>query len=546
MTLDISESETYDVVVLGSGAAALTAAFTAANEGASVALFEKNSRLGGTSAWSGGHVWVAANPYMAEHGLDDDVEQGFEYLMAIGRGQVDADLIRAVADGGPRMLSYLEQHGGIPFYAVPGLPDYHPELPGGKTEGGRTVGTPLFPYGELGDWGDRVEVTPYYSPWIVMDETPIGSGRPKPPSAEEVERRRSNDERGSGASLVGYLLRASLAAGVHAEVSTPAVDLVVKDGRAVAVVVDGPKGRRTIRARHGIIFGTGGFEWNDELVRTFLRGWIRQPASIPTNTGDALELFLKVGVRLQNMTQAWWTPITVLPEGVNSMNLDMINNDRTRPGSIMVNREGKRFANEAANYNALGGAFHQEDPAAYAYLNIPAWIIHDHGYLERFGSRGTPWSGTPPVWLVRAPTLEALAEDLDIPADALVATVARWNAAVANGRDGDFHRGDSAHDRWWGDPWNKGTVEATLGRVGDHPPFYAMKLEPGVLGTKGGPKTDVHGRVIALDGTAIEGLYAVGNTSSPLGPGYPGPGGTHGPNMTFGWIAGLHAAGAAE
>ncbi|MGX1701947.1 FAD-dependent oxidoreductase [Microbacterium sp. NPDC055357] len=537
----MSGTDAYDIVVLGSGATGLTAALTAAIEGSRVALFEKNDRVGGTSAWSGGHVWIPANPHIAEHGIEDSVENGVTYLLAVGRGLVDERLIRAFVENGHRMVTYLEQNADLEFYSVPGLPDYHPEHPGGKPEGGRTLGTPLFPFAELGLWQDRVEVTPYYSPHFRMDETGIGAGVPKPPSTEELERRAADDERGQGGSLIGFLLRAALAAGVHIETSTAGVELVVDEGRVSGAVVEGGDGRRVVRATRGVILATGGFEWNEEYRTAFLRGAVHKPASIPTNTGDGLRMAMKVGAALQNMREAWWIPIAILPPGINDMDLDMINGDRTRPRSIMVNRRGRRFANEAANYNAFGGAFHQEDVAAFGYANIPAWIIHDHTYLKKYGSRGVLYDGTVPPWLTSAPTLRQLAENLGIDAGELDRTVRDWNEAVAKGEDPEFHRGQSAHDRWWGDPWNKGTAASTLGPLTDGP-FYAMELRPGTIGTKGGPKVDVHSRVIDHDGDVIEGLYAAGNTSSPTGTGYGGPGGTLGPNMTFAWLAAKHAA----
>lgn len=536
-------ANSFDVVVLGGGATGLTAAFTAAHEGARVALIEKNTAIGGTSAWSGGHVWVIANDHQAEHGIQDSVEEGVKYLLAVGRGFVEEPHVRAFAENGRHMVRYLEDYGDIPFYAVPGLPDYHPEHPGGKPEGGRTMGTPLFPFYELGEWRDRVETTPYYSPYFRMDETGIGSGVPKPPSPEELERRAAADERGQGGSLVGHLVRAALNAGVHIETATAGVELVLEDGRVTGVVVDGPEGHRTVRAERGVILATGGFEWNEEYRKTFLRGEVFQPASIPTNTGDGLRMAMKAGAALQNMREAWWIPVAILPPGVNSMNLDMINGDRSRPRSIMVNRSGRRFANEAANYNAFGGAFQQEDVAAFGYANDPAWIIHDHTYLQRYGSRGVPYAGTTHPWLTEAPTLRALADRLGIDADGLEHTVERWNGHVAEGIDPDFRRGESAHDRWWGDPWNKGLPESTLGPLTDGP-YYAMELRPGTIGTKGGPKVTVDSEVVDHDGKPIPGLYAAGNTSSPTGTGYGGPGGTLGPNMTFGWLAAKHAASA--
>jgi succinate dehydrogenase/fumarate reductase flavoprotein subunit len=538
------EGSSYDVVVLGSGAAGLTAAFTAANDGARVGLFEKNERVGGTSAWSGGHVWIPNNPHMAAFGARDSTEEGVIYLMSLSRGLLDERLVRAFAEAGPRMVRYLEDAGVVEFFGVPGLPDYHPENPGGKPGGGRTLGVPLFPFEQLGAWRERVEICPYYPLDLRMDETPLGSAVPKPPTEEERARRAVRDERGMGGGLIGWLLAACLRAGVEFHLATPATELVLSNGRVSGVVVAPAEEPAMVVAQRGVILATGGFEWNEEYRIAFLRGDVSMPTSIPTNTGDGLRMAIRAGAALQNMREAWWIPVVRLPPGINAMNREMINGDRTRPRSIMVNRSGRRFTNEAANYNAIGGAFHQEDVNAFGYANQPAWLIFDHTHLTRYGSAMRPYTGETPPWLAEAPTLAELAGRLGLPADQLARTVARWNEHVTAGGDPDFHRGESAHDRWWGDPYLKGSVEATLGPITD-PPFYAMELSIGTIGTKGGPKVDANARVVDLDDALIHGLYAAGNVSSPTGAAYGGPGGTLGPGMTFGWLAGRHAAGAA-
>jgi succinate dehydrogenase/fumarate reductase flavoprotein subunit len=534
-------SDSYDVVVLGSGAAGLTAAFTAAHEGAQVGVFEKHTHIGGTSSWSGGHVWIPNNPHMAEIGASDSHEDAMAYLMSLGRGMVEERLVRAFVESGPRMAGYLEKHGDLKFFAVPGLPDYYPSNPGGKPGGGRTMGTELFAFDELGEWKERVEPGPYYPPDFRMDETGIGAAVPKTPSPKERARRAIRDERGMGQGLIGMLVAACVREGVQFETTAAAVDLVVERGRVVGAVVDGADGRRSVRAERGVVLATGGFEWNPEYCATFLRGVVGMPVSIPTNTGDGLRMAMKAGAALQNMREAWWIPAAALPSGVNAMNREMITGDRTRPRSILINRLGRRFTNEAVNYHGIGGAFHQEDVNAFGYANLPAWLIFDHAYLTKYGSIGRPYTGKTPAWLMEAPTLGALAERLGVPAGELESTVERWNANATAGVDPDFHRGESAHDLWWGDPHKKGMIEGTLGPL-DTAPFYALELTIGTLGTKGGPKVDTNARVIDLDGVPIAGLYAAGNVSSPTGAAYGGPGGTLGPGMTFGWLAGQHVA----
>ena len=530
----------YDVVVLGSGAAGLTAAVTAAVNGASVGLFEKSHELGGTSAWSGGQVWIPDNPHQSEIGVTDSKREALTYLRSLSRGLMDERLIEAYLDAGPEMVSFLDAKSGTEFYAVPDFPDYHPEHPGGKPGGGRTIECPIFAFEQLGEWAPRFTHTPYYADeHMTMSETSLGAVVPKEITPEEHARRAEHDERGRGPALVGRLFRGALQAGVEFHLSHRGVELLRTDGRVDGVRFETPDGERTVRARRGVVLACGGFEWNERLVKNFLRGPLTHPVSMKTNTGDGLMMALRAGAMIGNMGEAWWMPAADLPEGVNDMNRAMINAERTRPRSIMVNREGRRFTNEAANYNAFGGAFRQEDVARFEYANLPCWLIFDQEYLRRYGTIG-PWPAgeTPPPWLQAYDSLEALADSLGIPAGELTATVERFNANAAEGIDPDFHRGESAHDRWWGDPAYKGDPRGTLGPL-DTPPFYAISIKSGALGTKGGPMIDEHARVLDLDDRPIPGLYAAGNVmASPFASTYGGAGGTLGPAMVFGYLAG--------
>lgn len=208
----------------------------------------------------------------------------------------------------------------------------------------------------------------------------------------------------------------------------------------------------------------------------------------------------------------------------------------------MVNRRGKRFTNEAANYNALGAAFHVIDVSSFDYVNHPAWLVFDHHYLTRYGLAGYNCATETPDWLVEAPSIAALAKAMDVPEEALETTVARWNEQAAQGEDTDFGRGNSAHDRWWGDPKAGDGALATLGPL-DTPPFYATQVYSGTLGTKGGPRPNGDGQVLDVDGRPIAGLYAAGNVmASAMSMTYGGAGGTLGPGLVFGFLAGQHAA----
>jgi hypothetical protein len=253
---------------------------------------------------------------------------------------------------------------------------------------------------------------------------------------------------------------------------------------------------------------------------------------------------LRAGAALANMPHAWWAPTVSVPgdEAFGRPRATLLNRERTLPGSIMVNRAGRRFANEAANYNALGGAFHELDPVDFGYRNLPSWLIFDGRNAREFGSFGTP-AGTPIApWITRAETIPELAETLGIDAAGLVGTIARWNSFVDAGEDADFGRGRSAYDRWSGDGRFRGQVASTLGSL-DEAPYFAVQVHSGTLGTSGGPRTDPDGRVLDTTGAAIPGLFAVGNAAAaPTALAYGGAGGTLGPIIVFGRAAGQAAA----
>lgn len=538
--------EQFDVVVLGTGAAGLTAAVAAHESGASVVVFEKADLVGGTTAWSGGQVWIPNNPHMPEVGVADSREKSIEYIMSLSRDMLEQPLVEAYVDAGPEMIELLEAKTPVQFYAVAGMPDYHPEFPGGSPGGGRTLECPIFPFDELGDWASRVTPSPYFhDPRITMSETSLGKAVPEPPSEDELARRSIRNERGSGQALAGRLLRACLDRGIEPRTSCAGQSLLIEDGAVVGVMVETPDGPLEVRATKGVILASGGFEWNEQLRRAFLRGPMSHPVSIETNTGDGLLMAMKAGAMLSNMREAWWIPVGEVPLDSNPMGKVLVNGQRTLPHSIMVNRRGRRFTNEAANYNAFGAAFHVEDVSRFEYANLPCWLVFDQTYVDKYGFRVTAGDvgGQAPSWVPRGETPAELAAELGIDGDALEATIERWNELCLEGHDPDFGRGNSAFDCWWGDPHRKGRRDATLGPL-TRGPFYAYQIHSGTLGTKGGPRVDPSARVLDLSGSPIPGLYAAGNVmGSPFGMTYGGPGGTIGPAMVFGYLAGQHAAG---
>ncbi|WP_435769639.1 FAD-binding protein [Nocardioides sp. SYSU DS0651] len=531
----------YDVIVIGTGAGALVSALRAHDGGARVGLFEKGDQVGGTSAWSGGMVWIPNNPHMIEAGIPDSTDEAVGYIMAMSNGLIDEKLARELVEAGPEMVTWLEENTPTRFQLIESFPDYHPEEVGGKTAGGRSLECPLYPFDELGEWAARVTRGPQLDGSTRMGESPLGNQPVFGIDPAELERRKERDERGSGQGLIGPLLRACLDRGIEPQVSHAAVELITENSAVRGAVFDTPEGRKEVSSG-AVILATGGFERDERLKQAFMRGPLERFASVPTNTGDGLRMVMRVGAALGNMREAWWVPMIDVDVPGRGMTAWMINPERTWPRTIMVNSKGQRFANEATEYNALGAAFHVMDATGYGYANLPAWMIFDQVYLERYGI-AVHQAGQPvPDWLIQAGSVEELAERIGAPADQLAATLERWNGFCAQGHDDDFNRGDSAHDRYWGDRRIGTGHESTLGPI-DTAPYYAVQMHPGALGTKGGPRTDVNGQVEHVDGAPIDGLYATGNVvSSVMGGTYGGAGGTLAPAMVFGWLAGAHAA----
>jgi succinate dehydrogenase/fumarate reductase flavoprotein subunit len=537
-------NEAPHVIVLGTGGAGFTAALSAYEAGARVSLFEKGDQVGGTTAWSGGMIWIPNNHHEGALGVEDSRDKALTYLMSMSHGLMQQHLVEAFLDHGPEMVAFLEANTPVQFRPIPEFPDYHAEFPGGMPNGGRSLDCPLYSFHELGEWADRVTKSPYYpSPHFSIYDTPLGQAKPQPLAPEELQRRIDGDLRGSGQALVGRLLRACLDRGIEPKTGHRAVRLLIDGGRVTGVVFETADGDVEVAA-DAVVLATGGFEWDAELLRAFIRGPMTHPLSPKTNTGDGLKMAMRVGAMLGNMREAWWMPVAEVPESDCSTGKTLVAGQRSLPHSIMVNRAGKRFTNEAANYNAIGAAFHDQDVSAFDYKNLPCWLIFDQQYIDRFGfgmisgERGV----APPQWAMRAESLPELAARLGIDAEALGATVDRFNAHCSAGCDPDFGRGDAAHDQWWGDPGGRGSTAATLGPIGQGP-FFAIEIKSGALGTKGGPQTDANAQVLNIDGGPIAGLYAAGNVmASAMGMTYGGPGGTIAPAMVFGFLAGRHAA----
>ncbi|SFT93507.1 FAD binding domain-containing protein [Geodermatophilus amargosae] len=533
-------AEEYDVVVLGTGAAGLTAALAAAQAGASVGLFEKGTEVGGTTCLSSGVAWLPANPLAVRAGVPDSREEGLAYLGSLSRGLILPELAEAFVDTVGELVAWLEERTPLRLQLIAPYPDYHPERPGGKPGGGRSVEPELFPVPRLGEWAGRMVGAVRRT---AVSESPMGGGTGVL-APEVLAARDAEDLEGGGRGMVAALLRGCLDAGIEPVTGARGLELVVEDGRVAGVRLERDGRSEVVRARSGVVLATGGFEWDAELVRDFLRGPIAHPASVPTNTGDGLRMAMRVGAGLGTMREAWWAPVCVLPgrtiQGQQAVYL--VNRERTLPGSILVNRDGRRFTNEAANYNALGGAFHTLDPATLDYRNHPCWLVWDDACARRYGGFGLGGGQAPPDWVLSAGSLPELAASIDVPADTLVATVQRWNASAERAEDPDFGRGRSAYDRFLGDRSLDGPA-STVGPL-TRGPFHAVQVFSSTLGTKGGPRTTVDGAVLDVDGDVVPGLFAAGNAmAGPTGMVYGGAGGTLGPALVFGYRAGRAVAG---
>ncbi len=520
----------FDVVVLGSGGAGLTAALTAAVAGASVGVFEKAPTVGGTTAVSGGIVWIPAHHRCPDRELT--VADALQYLRAQSFGSMDDALVETFVLTGPAMLDFVEAHSGLRFEIAAGFPDYQPELPGGQPAGGRSLSAAPFHLTQLGEWAGRITSFP-------ADWSNVGFDAETRARLHADIDERSGDLCVAGTALVAGLLKGLLDVGVSPYTNARASELIVDAGEITGVRI----GQGTnVRARHGVILGTGGFEWDPVLAQAFLRGPMHGAVSPPNNTGDGLRMAMAQGADLANMGEAWWVPIVRIPNDTieGRQRSRSVRLERTRPRSIIVNRAGRRFVNEACDYNSMAGAFHYLDPRG-GYVNDRGWMVFDSIHLQRYGFLGFAPGEQVPDWFCASADLAELGAKTGIDADGLISTVGEWNRNVAAGADPDFGRGSSAYDGYWGDDRATTPAGKTLGPI-DSAPYYAVPVRVGAMGTKGGPRTDRDGRVRHVSGEPIPGLFAAGNAMAGVtGRAYGGAGGTIGPAMVFGYRAG-HAA----
>ncbi len=485
-----------DVVLVGTGTG-LVGGLAAATAGASVLALEKRQIVGGSTGHSGGVAWVPNNHCMAAEGIEDSRENALTYCNRLAMQQADPELLEAFVDSAPRMLRFVEDHSPLTFRVSKIMgdnADYHPEWPG-AVQKGRSV-------------------------------EPI------------------TDREGLyGPELIGGLRDGFEAAGGEILTEAPVRRLIVEetDGVRSVVGVEAEHAGKTlrVRARRGVHLAAGGFEWDMEMKRHYLRGPTPYSLGAGGNEGDGVRMAQAVGADLRNMNEIWGiTVYAAEAEAVAEHRMGATLNaeiEKRFAGSIVVNRYGERFQNEAADYDTTWRSYHTwENWGELGYRNLPAYLLFDSGYRERGNIAGLPSDQPLPGWVVSAPSLSELAEKVGIDAAGLARTVARFNAHASELRDPDFHRGESSYDRY-GQP-DKGLTLGPLERA----PFFAAEIAPADLGTCGGARVNGQAQVLDPFGEVIPGLYASGNNAGVGSPGtsYGGGGGTIGPAMTFAFLAG--------
>jgi succinate dehydrogenase/fumarate reductase flavoprotein subunit len=563
---DGQRARTCDVLVIGSGAGGLSTAIVAKKGGLDVLVIEKEEFFGGTTAFSGGVLWIPGNPHARKAGIADTREAAVTYLRNETGNYFSEKAIDAFLDEGPRMLEYFERETDAKF-VLSGYPDYHPDVDGGVSIG-RSVTAAPFDARQLGDEIKRLRPPLSTITFIGMmfnssneDLKHFFRATRSLKSAAYVARRlvshfkdlalyRRGVQVTSGNALAARLAKTTFDLKIPLLTKTAAVRLMIEDGTVRGALVSDSEGEYQVSARRAVVLACGGFPHDAARIsRAYphvARGGQHLSPSPSGNTGDGVKMAEQAGgtCDIRFPSAAAWMPVSKVPTGNGEFGLFPHLVDRYKPGVIAVNRRGKRFTNESNSYHDTGAAMIADNEAEKETV---AWLICDRATIRKYGL-GYAKPAPVPIgtyirsgYLLTAPTLHGLAEVADIDADALEQTVHAYNRDAVRGEDRAFGRGSTAFNRFLGDPENK--PNPNVAPVGKGP-YYALKLFMGDLGTFDGLTTDTVGRVLGVGAKPIPGLYAVGNDrASIMGGNYPGAGITLGPIMTFGYITGRHLAG---
>ncbi|GAB3627903.1 3-oxosteroid 1-dehydrogenase [Pandoraea terrae] len=563
----MEQAQEYDLVVVGSGAGALLGAVVALDAGMSVLIVEKTEVLGGTSATSGGGIWIPDNHDMASNGLRDSVDAAFRYVKACAKGLSSDDRVLAYVETAREMARYLKTIG-IPYRSMAKYADYYPHIEG-SMPGGRSMDPADYNAAKLGVDGLKLlrETNPGQ---LIMGRMTINAFDAHVVLAREKGAKwlltrimlkylldypwrfkTKRDRRLTGGqALVGGLLTAlRKRRNVDIWVNSPLQSLERDGNRVTGVVVEHQGKAVKVRARRAVLLGAGGFERNQAMREAYLPKptdveWTATP--VGCNTGDAIRAGADAGGQLHLMSHVWGGPTMSVPREDKYRAILV---ERSLPGCMAVNAAGKRFVDESCPYPEFQQAMYASHARGEAA--VPAWIVFDARFRQNYPIGAMPPGGAIPdhrlrkSWLGevywKADTLEQLAAQIGVDPDGLVASAKRMTEFARTGKDLDFDRGGNVFDRYYGDA--SVTPNPNLAPI-DQGPFYAIRIYPGEIGTKGGLLTDRDARVLDDAGKPIEGLYCVGNNSaSVMGPAYPGAGSTLGPAMTFAYRAIAHLSG---
>ena len=550
----MAESLNYDFVVVGSGGGGFAAALAATAAGASTLIIEKGDKVGGSTAMSGGVLWMPYSLPAERSGAPDSLKDGMRYFDSlVGDAGPASSIARRTAfiQEGRELLKFLEGEG-LTFVFCDGYADYYDELPGGKPRG-RVLKAPMLPSGQLGEWFPRLRQfdgwkvpinTDEFSAMTLVKRTWRGRITALKVALRMMRERLTGQQLlCRGAAVQGRMLMCVVRRKIPIWSDSPVVDLMLENGRVSGVVVQRAGSERLeVRAKSGVLLNGGGFARNAEMRKRYhpqpsLPAW---SASNPGDTGELIEKAIGLGAATDMLDEAIWVPASVMPDGT----LGGFHNphDLAKPFCIMVTPQGRRFVNEAASYMEVGQAMYRNNA-------VPAWAILDSRHRGYYSWGFAPPSITPPAWIEsgymrKADSIAELAAKCNIDAAGLAEALARFNGFAREGVDQEFKRGVRAYDRYYGD--SSHGPNASLGPI-DRPPFYAVQIYPGDVGTFGGLMTDEYGAVLRADGSQIDGLYATGNcTASVMGRTYPGAGASIAASFVFGYTAAKHAVGAAK
>ncbi len=562
MNTSTSDTTEYDVIVVGSGAGAMLTAARAHDLGMSVLVVEKSDKCGGTSAISGGAIWIPNNSQMR---IKDSYDDALTYIKAAVRGLVSEDRLHAYLESAPKMVEYINDKMTLKYTACHRYPDYYQHLPGSKP-GGRTMEPKLFDASLLGD--EFANLREPIEGTLLMHKVSMTATEAQVMLAKERGwpwlfikvmlryyfdfpwrfKSRHDRFRGLGNAMAAGLHHALLVRKVPLWLNTPFESLIQEGSRVTGIVAKRNGQTIKLTARRGVVLGAGGFERNQEMREKYLPKPTRAEwsATPPHNTGDTLRAGMAIGAKTDLMDWAWWVPSVHVPGDQAQLGLFA---ERNLPGCIVINGLGKRFVNEASPYLEFGAAMYADNEKTGS--SVPAWLIFDAKFRYSYPmgplmpGQIAPDRGLPKEWLNKVywkdDMLDGLARQIGVDAAGLRETVKLNNQYAQQGVDKEFGKGGNVFDRYYGDVNVKpNPCLAPIGKA----PFYAMRVDAGDIGTKGGLLTDIHARVLDQSDKPIEGLFCIGNNSaSVMGHSYPGAGGTLGPAMTFGFRAANFMAG---